>query len=120
MGMLNCVNGGVGEEIGGRGLFVPELYRWTTFGKTAVISGTLWAGWHFPILISSPFGLRLVYELLCFTIMVVGMSFAMNWLRLRSGSLWTAVFFHASHNLFIQRILTPLTLDKRVTETFVY
>ena len=119
IGMLNYVNTALGEEIGWRGLLVPELSRLTTFRKTALISGILWAVWHFPILISSPFDLRLVYELLCFTIMVVGMSFAMNWLRMRSGSLWTAVFFHASHNLFIQRILTPLTVDKGRTEWFV-
>ena len=119
IGMLNYVNTALGEEIGWRGLLVPELSRLTTFRTTAFISGILWAVWHFPILISSPFDLQAVYGLLCFTVMVVGMSFAMNWLRLRSGSLWTAVFFHASHNLFIERILTPLTVGKGRTGWFV-
>ena len=34
---------------------------------------------------------------------------------LRSGSLWTATFLHASHNLFIQAIFTPLTGNTRPT-----
>ncbi len=33
----------------------------------------------------------------------------MTWLRLRSGSLWTAALMHASHNLFIQGFFTPMT-----------
>ncbi|MBE0688464.1 MAG: CPBP family intramembrane metalloprotease, partial [Anaerolineaceae bacterium] len=50
-----------------------------------------------------------------FTIMVLGISFAFAWLRLKSGSLWTAAILHASHNLFIQAIFTPLTLQKKIT-----
>jgi hypothetical protein len=96
-----------------------EPSRLTTFRKATLISGVLWAVWHFPILISGPLDLQALYGVLCFTIMVVGMSFAMCWLRLRSGSLWTEVFFHASHNLFVQRVLTPLTVDKGKTEWFV-
>jgi uncharacterized protein len=49
------------------------------------------------------------YALVCFTAMVLGLSFAFTWLRLKSGSLWTGVLFHASHNLFVQGIFTPLT-----------
>jgi protein-S-isoprenylcysteine O-methyltransferase Ste14 len=41
--------------------------------------------------------------------MVMGTSFAYAWLRLKSGSLWPAVLLHASHNLCIQAIFTPLT-----------
>lgn len=36
--------------------------------------------------------------------------------RLRSNSLWTATFLHASHNLFIQAIFTPLTADTGPTK----
>ena len=41
--------------------------------------------------------------------MVMASSFAFAWLRLRSGSLWPAAILHASHNLFIQAWLTPIT-----------
>jgi len=36
-------------------------------------------------------------------------------LRAQSGSFWPAAVLHASHNLFIQTIFTPLTLQNRVT-----
>ena len=36
------------EEIGWRGLFVPELAKLTSFAKTALISGMVWAAWHMP------------------------------------------------------------------------
>ena len=44
-----------------------------------------------------------------------GLSFATAWLRLRSGSLWPAVVLHASHNLFIQSLFTPLTGNNGIT-----
>lgn len=37
------------------------------------------------------------------------------WLRLRSGSLWPTVLLHASHNLFVQMVFTPLTIDTGYT-----
>jgi phosphotransferase system glucose/maltose/N-acetylglucosamine-specific IIC component len=42
----------------------------------------------------------------------------MNWIRLRSGSLWTGAVFHASHNLFIQGVFDLMTIDKEVTKYF--
>ena len=53
---------------------------------------------------------------LTFTWMVVASSFVCAWLRLKSGSLWTAVIPHASHNLYIQDIFDPLTQDRRITK----
>jgi len=41
--------------------------------------------------------------------MVIADSYILGWLRLRSGSLWTATVFHASHNLFIQAIFDRIT-----------
>jgi len=43
--------------------------------------------------------------------LIISMSFTYTWLRMKSGSVWTAVLLHASHNLFIQSIFTPLTQD---------
>lgn len=57
-----------------------------------------------------------MYGMACFTVMVVGISFVFAWMRLASGSLWTAMLLHASHNLFIQGIFDPLTRDTGRTE----
>ena len=56
---------------------------------------------------------------MCFTLMVVSISFVMAWLRLQSGSLWTATIFHASHNLFIQSVFDPLTADTGLTKWII-
>ena len=51
--------------------------------------------------------------------MVIGDSFINTWLRLKSGSLWVAAIAHASHNLYIQTICTPLTRDTGKTLWFI-
>lgn len=43
--------------------------------------------------------------------MIVGISFVFAWMRLKSGSLWTGVLLHASHNLFIQQFFDPITIN---------
>jgi membrane protease YdiL (CAAX protease family) len=46
------------------------------------------------------------------------MSFIFTWFRLKSGSLWTGVMLHASHNLFIQSFFTPITANTKHTAWF--
>lgn len=94
----------VGEEIGWRGLLAPELAKMTSFTKTALISGIIWAAWHMPLIFLSSYhgdGTPVVYSAACFTLLLIAISFPLAWLRLKSGSLWTAAFLHASHNLFL-------------------
>jgi uncharacterized protein len=115
--VVSCLSA-LGEEIGWRGLLVPELSKETTFTKTALISGAIWSIWHLPAVLFSDYnnsGTPLWFGLICFIILTVGMSFAFAWLRLKSGSLWPAVILHASHNLFIQAIFTPLTGNTGIT-----
>jgi CAAX protease family protein len=103
----------LGEEIGWRGFLVPELAKVTNFTGVGLISGILWAAWHYPSILFSDYnaGTPAWYALTCFTIMVVASSFIFAWLRLKSGSVWPAAFIHGSHNMFVQLILTPLTTD---------
>lgn len=107
-----------GEEIGWRGLLVPELTKLTGYTRASLISGLIWAVWHYPGIFfvdynnpSTPHW----YSLICFTIMIVGTSFALGWIRLKSGSLWTAAIFHGSHNLYIQAVYDRLTVNTGIT-----
>lgn len=113
VGMVQSTASALGEEIGWRGYLVPELAKTTSFTRTALISGLVWAAWHVPLLLFADYngGTPAWYGLTCFSVMVIGISFVFAWMRLRSGSLWTGAFLHASHNLVIQSILTPLTTD---------
>lgn len=49
------------------------------------------------------------YSFLCFTLGIINGSFIFAWLRLKSGSVWTGVLLHTSHNLFNEAIFAPMT-----------
>ena len=90
-----------GEELGWRGFLVPELYKHVNFTKTAVISGLIWSVYHYPLVIgleADELGVNTAYLLLTATVGGIGLSTIMAWLRLKSGSVWTAVFMHAALN----------------------
>ena len=120
-GMIRSCASALGEEIGWRGFLVPQLAKMTSFTNTALISGVIWSLWHYPILIFGDYnaGTPTWYGLTCFTVMVVSISFVFAWMRLKSGSLWTGVFLHASHNLFIQTFFTRLTTNTGRTAYFI-
>jgi membrane protease YdiL (CAAX protease family) len=124
LGLVGKISRALGEEIGWRGFLVPELSKVVGFPGVGLISGLMWAAYHFPVLIFADYnaGAPAWYGVTCFTVMAVSGSFIMAWLTLRSGSLWPAAILHASHNLFIQSILNPLTKDtgptKYITDEF--
>jgi uncharacterized protein len=120
-GMVTNAAAALGEEIGWRGFLTPELSKITSYTGTSLITGVAWAMWHFPILIFADYnsGTPIWYGLTCFTVMVVSSCFIYTWFRLKSNSLWTGVILHASHNLFIQAVFTPLTSDTGHTKYFI-
>ncbi|PYQ62096.1 MAG: CPBP family intramembrane metalloprotease domain-containing protein [Acidobacteria bacterium] len=117
VGLLPSIVFALGEEIGWRGLLVPELAQMTSFTNTALLSGAAWAVYHFPLILFADYhgGAPKWFALPAFTWMAIACSFVVAWLRLKSGSLWPAVVLHASHNLFIQQIFDPLTQDRGIT-----
>lgn len=120
-GLAKGLASALGEEIGWRGFLVPELSKNVSFTGTALISGAIWACWHYPLLIWGDYnsGTPTWYGLSCFTMMVISVSFVFAWMRLKSGSLWTGALLHASHNLYIQAIFTPLTRDTGRTAWYI-
>lgn len=117
-GMVAGVGAALGEEIGWRGFLVPELAKVLPFTGVALTSGVIWALWHYPItaVVYRDVGLPAWFWLPTFTFAAVAVSFALAWLRLKTGSVWPAVFLHASHNLWMQSILSPLTIDNDYTK----
>jgi uncharacterized protein len=49
IGVLSGVAAATGEEIGWRGFLVPELAKVLPFTGVALVSGLIWASWHYPI-----------------------------------------------------------------------
>jgi membrane protease YdiL (CAAX protease family) len=120
-GTIRSASSALGEEIGWRGFLAPELFKLYGFTKTSLISGFIWGVWHLPILLFADYnsGTPSWYAMSCFMVLIVSMSFIYTWFRIKSGSLWTAVLLHASHNLFIQAIFTPLTQDTGETAYYI-
>jgi membrane protease YdiL (CAAX protease family) len=86
LGMVGKISRALGEEIGWRGFLVPELSKVVGFPGVGLISGLMWAVYHYPVLIFADYN---------------------------------AAILHASHNLFIQSIFTPLTKDTGLTKYII-
>lgn len=121
LGLVGKTSRALGEEIGCRGFLVPELNKVVGFSGVGIISGLMWAAYHYPVLLFGDYnaGGPPWYGLTCFTLMVVADSFILAWITLRSGSLWPAAILHGSHNLMIQSILTPMTRDTGPTRYII-
>jgi membrane protease YdiL (CAAX protease family) len=114
-GVLVSLFSATGEELGWRGLLVPELAKLTGFRGVALISGAIWAAWHMPLVILAGYNggtTPLLYSIICFAIMAIGLSVFMAWLRLSSGSVWPCALLHATHNHFVQAVFDPATVDR--------
>jgi membrane protease YdiL (CAAX protease family) len=107
----------LGEELGWRGLLVPELAKTSSFLHLSLISGVIWVIYHLPLLFFADYHSAAPkwYVFLIFTVLVVALSFIYAWLRLKSGSIWPGVLLHASHNLFTG-VFDQLTVDRGYTE----
>ncbi len=115
VGLFDKISRALGEEIGWRGLLVPELLKVTSFRNTALISGVIWSLWHFPLIIFADYnaaGTPVAFQLGCFATMVISSSFLYAWLRQRSGSVWPAAMLHASHNLLVQSVFDQATVNR--------
>ncbi len=108
----------LGEELGWRGLLVPELSKFMGFTQLALLSSAIWAAWHLPLIIFGQYhGIGpLWFSLLVFIPQVMAAGVVLAWLRLKSGSVWVAVLFHGFWNYFIQQVYPALTVQTPASE----
>ncbi len=104
----------LGEEIGWRGFFIYELRKVFSFTGVSVFSGIIWAAWHWPLFVY--YSNNAILEFLAFLTTCIFMSFTMTYYTFKSKSLWPAVIFHAVSNVYIQKIMPPLTTKIEGTE----
>lgn len=100
-----------GEELGWRGFLLPQMTRMWSFRKAVIVSGLIWAVWHMPIMIAGLYnaGTPIWYQLPMFTFEILAFAVIISILRVKSNSVWPAIFIHTSHNFFDQVVFGPRT-----------
>ena len=112
VGVIKNLGSTLGEEIGWRGFLIFELRKVMSFKALAIVSGVIWAVWHFPIInLMYGRGDHLLLHLSAFTVMIIGVSVILAYYTFKSNSLWPAAIYHSVHNIYIQKICTPLTIS---------
>jgi membrane protease YdiL (CAAX protease family) len=120
VGVIKNLGSTLGEEIGWRGFLIFELRKVMSFKSLAIVSGIIWAIWHFPIInLMYGSGENLLLHLSAFTIMIIGMSVILAYFTFKSNSLWPAAIYHSIHNIYIQKICTPLTISNNNTTFWI-
>lgn len=120
VGVIKNLGSTLGEEIGWRGFLIFELRKVMSFKALAIVSGIIWAIWHFPIInLMYGRGENLMVHLGAFTIMIIGVSVILAYYTFKSNSLWPAALYHSVHNIYIQKICTPLTISNDTTTFWI-
>jgi CAAX protease family protein len=87
-----------GEEFGWRGYLQLRLLSQRPL-VAAVTTGLIWGVWHYPaILLGYEHYSNILLGLLTFPVLTVLLSIIFGWLRLRTGSIWSASLAHAAYN----------------------
>ncbi len=120
IGLIARSIGAFGEEVGWRGFLTPRLYKLSNLTTTSIIIGLVWTIWHLPLMILSNYGGDFsILKVLFSCISLISLSFMLTWLRIKSGSLWVGVIYHASHNFFIQGFFDQILTEKSSTVHFL-
>jgi hypothetical protein len=116
-GMVSGVAAATGEEIGWRGFLVPELAKVLPFTGVALVSGLIW------VVALPDHRRRLPGRQPSAVVLAVDIHIRRDRDQLRAGvaavgdrQRLAADFPHASHNLWMQSIFSPLTSDREFTK----
>lgn len=121
-GVIASASRALGEEIGWRGFMIWEMRKLMPFWAVGLISGLIWAVWHWPAILFSDYNAgegNFVLQMMLFTVSVVSIGVVLAYYSFKSNSLWPAVILHSSHNLYIQKIFTPITINGPTSHFYI-
>jgi membrane protease YdiL (CAAX protease family) len=122
LGMILATATALGEEIGWRGFLTPRLVSRFGFVPGSLMVGLIWGAWHLPLVLGADYNAATPawFAVTCFMVMVCALCVIVTYFRMRSGSVWPCAILHASHNLYIQQVFTPLTTPRgSITAYFI-
>ncbi len=122
VGMVGSASRALGEEIGWRGFMIWEMRKVMPFWAVGLCSGAIWAIWHWPAILFTDYNAgqgSFFIQMAIFTFAILPQGIVYAYFTFKSNSLWPAVILHASHNLFIQRVFTPLTVRGEGTHFYI-
>lgn len=99
-----------GEEIGWRGYLLTRLIE-AGVSRPILISGLVWSVWHIPLILGGGYaaGLSPMLSVAIFVFGVTSVAYVFAYLRLSTGSVWSAIVLHAAWNIIIQFGFDPAT-----------
>ncbi|MDF2257419.1 CPBP family intramembrane glutamic endopeptidase [Streptantibioticus ferralitis] len=110
-GLVNIVPV-LGEELGWRGYMLTRLID-AEVPRPVLVGGLIWGLWHMPVIFGGVYlakgGGQVAVVALLFLLSILTQNHLMAWLRLRTGSIWPSVAYHATWNAIIQGALDPAT-----------
>lgn len=87
-----------GEEFGWRSYLQIRMMEHRSL-LAAIITGVIWGIWHYPINLQGyNYPDNRILGLFIFPVFTVLLSIILNWLRIKTGSVWSASLAHAATN----------------------
>jgi len=114
-------DGPLGEEIGWRGVLLPQLMKKLRPLSASVIVGVMWYAWHVP-LYAADSRMNTPFEHVLFLYSCIALSLIFTWFFVKSGgSTLLMIYVHSASNYstFLRFTLFPKLADSRAT-AFAY
>jgi uncharacterized protein len=100
----------LGEELGWRGFMLTRLID-AGVPRPVLVSGVIWGLWHVPLIATGQYasGPYPALSVAVFIVDIVAASYLYAYVRLKTGSVWSAVLAHATWNAVIQGVFDRST-----------
>ena len=115
--VMIVLDGPLGEEIGWRGVLLPQLMKKRRPLSASVIVGVIWYAWHIP-LYATDSRMNTPFEYILFLYQCIALSVIFTWFFVKSGgSTLLMIYLHAASNYstFLRFKLFPRVADSRAT-----